>query len=74
MVDRHTEVLLDNLRFAEAFERVEHRHTEGWHPMQPVEEVHDAASVDKERDWRRGAIFRCAECDDVIRVIPRRRE
>lgn len=63
---------MDNLRFADAFERVEHRHGNDWHPMSAEEDLHDPATADPERSWARGIIFRCQSCDDAIRVVPRR--
>jgi hypothetical protein len=47
--------------------RLEHGHGRdgGWHRM---EEVHDAAQSDQEREWGRHRIFRCTTCEDEIRI------
>jgi hypothetical protein len=60
---------LDSLRFMQALQRVEHRHGDEWHRMEPAP-GHDAAATDRERAWARGRIFRCTSCDDEITVYP----
>jgi hypothetical protein len=49
--------------------RFEHSHGgDDWHAMNEVTPSHDAAESDPERAWQRGRIFRCASCEDEIRV------
>jgi hypothetical protein len=46
--------------------RLEHGHgKDGWHSM---EEVHDPAQRDQEREWGRHRIYRCTTCEDEIRI------
>jgi hypothetical protein len=55
---------LDYLRSELA--RLEHGHgNNDWHSM---EEVHDPAQRDAEREWGRHRIFRCTKCEDEIRI------
>lgn len=55
---------MDYARFELA--RLEHSHGKNdWHRM---EEVHDSAQTDSEREWGRHRIFRCTTCEDEIRV------
>jgi hypothetical protein len=55
-----------NLRIAQEF-RIEHRHGDGsWSPLEPIQ--HDSAAHDGERSWLKRTIFRCAECDETVRV------
>jgi len=46
--------------------RVEHSH--GNNEWGTMEEVHDAAQTDSERQWSRHRIFRCKSCEEEIRV------
>jgi hypothetical protein len=46
--------------------RVEHNH--GNNQWSAMEEVHDAAQIDEERQWSRHRIFRCKTCEEEIRV------
>jgi hypothetical protein len=50
--------------------RVMHWHGgNDWVPMEGVE--HDAASLDPERAWLKGArIFRCSACEEQIAIAP----
>lgn len=46
--------------------RLEHSHgKDDWHRM---EEVHDPAQSDSEREWGRHRIFKCSSCADEIRI------
>jgi len=46
--------------------KYEHSHGQGdWHRM---EQVDDPSLHDSEREWSRHRIFRCALCEDEIRV------
>jgi len=58
---------LDLLRAEVA--RVEHRHGNSWHAMHEMTPEHDPAEADVERTWSRSRIFRCASCEDEIRVV-----
>jgi hypothetical protein len=56
--------LLDYARFEMI--RLEHSHgKDDWHRM---EEVHDPAQSDTEREWGRHRIFKCTSCEDEIRI------
>ena len=49
---------------------LEHRHSDGsWSPFEEVRTHHDAADHDPERGWEFGQIFRCAACEEEIRVV-----
>jgi hypothetical protein len=55
------------IRYTDALGLV-HRHSDGWHPMEPAEHANPAES-DIERAILRGArIFRCTTCDTEIKV------
>jgi hypothetical protein len=46
--------------------RLEHSHgKDDWHQM---EEVHDSAPLDQEREWSSHRIFKCATCEAEIRI------
>jgi hypothetical protein len=59
------EAMADRLRFTELELEVSHRHGDHWAPMQ---REHNPANHDAERGWALGRIFRCAQCEDEIRV------
>lgn len=51
--------------------RLMHRHGDEWVEMSPVE-PHSPADLDPERQILRGErIFRCSDCDDEVRILPR---
>jgi len=50
-----------------------HRHGDRWARMEPSP-AHDAAEGDPERQWARGRIYSCTECDEQIRVDADREE
>jgi hypothetical protein len=45
---------------------VEHRHGDDWYPMEDRTPAHNP--TDREREWSRGRIYYCAQCDEEIRV------
>jgi hypothetical protein len=48
---------------------IEHRHSDGtWSPLEPAPQHHDASQHDPERDWARGEVFRCAACEEEVRI------
>ena len=57
--------MADRIRFAALELEVRHQHGNHWAPM--VRE-HNPADHDAERDWAAGRIYRCAECEDSIRI------
>jgi hypothetical protein len=47
---------------------LEHHHGDRWVQLEPTPQ-HDAAESDPERAWASGGrIYRCPECDEVVRV------
>jgi hypothetical protein len=50
--------------------KLHHSHgADDWHDMVEVTPAHDAAEGDPEREWQHGRIFRCASCEEEIRVV-----
>ena len=50
--------------------RIKHQHDDGsWAEMAP-HDAHDAAVFDEERDWQRGHIYVCSQCQETIAVSP----
>lgn len=50
--------------------RIKHQHEDGsWADMEP-HDAHDAARFDEERDWQRGHVYVCNQCEATIAVSP----
>ena len=50
---------------------VEHIHADGTSsPMVGEPELEDSAEHDPERSWAIGRVYRCAVCDERVRVAP----
>jgi hypothetical protein len=53
-------------------DRPMHRHGDEWVEMEPVGSPHSPDDRDPERQMIRGEqIFRCIECDEEIRIVPK---
>jgi hypothetical protein len=49
---------------------IKHQHPDGsWAEMAP-RDAHDAAEFDEERDWQRGHVYVCRQCEETIEVSP----
>jgi hypothetical protein len=49
---------------------IKHHHDDGsWAEMEP-RDAHDAAGLDEERDWQRGHVYVCRECQETIAISP----
>ena len=49
---------------------IKHHHEDGsWADMEP-HDAHDAATFDEERDWQRGHVYVCSQCQETIAVSP----
>ena len=50
--------------------QIKHQHEDGsWAEMEP-HDAHDAARFDEERDWQRGHVYVCSQCQQAIAVSP----
>ena len=48
---------------------LEHRHSDGtWSPLEPVPQHHDPSQHDPERGWEYGQVFKCAACEEEVRI------
>jgi len=57
------------LNSADTLFRLEHRHNDGsWSALEPWTGAHDPADLDPERAWANGRIYKCAACEEEIRV------
>lgn len=49
--------------------KIEHRHSDGsWSSLEPMPQHHDPAQHDPERGWERGQVFKCAACEEEVRI------
>ena len=49
---------------------IKHHHDDGsWAEMEP-RDAHDVARLDEERDWQRGHVYVCKQCQETIAVSP----
>jgi len=48
---------------------IEHRHSDGsWSALEPSPQRHDPAQHDPERGWEHGRVFKCAACEEEVRI------
>jgi hypothetical protein len=58
---------VDQARLSAMLLRVEHRHGDEWVRLEPSP-AHDVAENDPERDWSRGRVYSCPNCEERVRV------